>query len=63
MAAGFDYLENALVSVMLRAGPEGLDAALVEQAALWTQAKFAAYAAAVIVLGLSYRRKAPEGRV
>ncbi|MCP5039258.1 MAG: hypothetical protein GY945_16825 [Rhodobacteraceae bacterium] len=50
LAAGFDYLENAAVAVMLRAGPESLSEAMVAVASRWTVLKSTAVSVAMIVL-------------
>ena len=47
--AGFDYMENAAVAVMLRAG-DGLSEAMVALASSWTMLKSAAVTVALILL-------------
>lgn len=44
-----DLAENAAVAGLLRAGPDGVDAAAVARASALTQAKFAAFALAAIL--------------
>ena len=46
----FDYLENHAVSVMLRAGPDGLTAEMVASASRWTVLKSAFSALAMTAL-------------
>ncbi len=48
-AAGFDYMENAAVAVMLRAG-DGLSDAMVLSASQWTERKWIALGLAVLAL-------------
>lgn len=48
-AAGFDYLENAAVAVMLRAG-DGLTEAMVTVASQWTERKWIAVGLALLAL-------------
>lgn len=49
VAAGFDYLENAAVAVMLRAG-DGVTEAMVMVASQWTERKWIAIGLAVLAL-------------
>lgn len=48
-AAGFDYMENAAVAVMLRAG-DGLTDAMILTASQWTERKWIAIGLAVLAL-------------
>ena len=48
--AGFDYLENAAVAVMLRAGDDRLSEAMVATASQWTQLKSGAVTMALLAL-------------
>ncbi|MGB8814187.1 MAG: hypothetical protein WCC57_13500 [Paracoccaceae bacterium] len=50
LAAGFDYLENHGVAVMLRAGPDALSDAMAVSASGWTLWKSAASSLAFVVL-------------
>jgi len=52
---GFDYMENAAVAVMLRAG-DGLTEAMVATASLWTVLKSAAVTLALLALILGLVR-------
>ena len=59
----FDYLENHAVSVMLRAGPDGLTAEMVTSASRWTVLKSAfsalamtALAALLVLKGVAWLR-------
>lgn len=66
LAAGFDLMENMAVSVMLKAGPEGLNAGMVDVASRWTVLKSGAVSAAMLALiaGLAmatWRRHARRG--
>ena len=54
-AAGFDYMENAAVAVMLRAG-DGLSEAMVATASQWTMLKSAAVTVALILLIIGLAR-------
>ena len=47
-AGSFDYFENFAVADMLRAGPEGVDAAMAAEASQWTMLKSASTTAAVL---------------
>ena len=50
LAAGLDYLENAAVAVMLRAGADGLNEAMVAAASRWTVLKSAIVTLVLIAL-------------
>jgi len=58
--AGFDYMENAAVAVMLRAG-DGLNAAMVATASQWTVLKSGAvtlaFLALIVGLVMSFMRR------
>jgi len=54
--AGFDYLENARVAVLLRLAPEGVTAAMVAAASQATVAKSMTVAAALVVLSVLLAR-------
>jgi hypothetical protein len=58
LGAAFDYLENAAVAVMLRAGANGLTAEMAAAASRWTVLKSAFVAAAFVILLLLLVRAA-----
>ena len=50
LAAASDYLENRAVAVLLRAGPEAITDAMVENASRWTLLKSATSSVALVAL-------------
>ncbi len=56
LAAAFDYLENMSVAVLLRAGPDMMTDAMVENASRWTRLKSAAASMAFIALVVLFLR-------